>query len=114
MIPKVLRPIFLRERKLLGNLGRCAWLTVRRGLAAAHGVRTATPAAVSALALAGDTANPHPHVHSMFSPGAWDSTAADAVFLPGPADLDAARLTQLFRRLVLKMLVRRQRLSASP
>jgi hypothetical protein len=112
VIPKVLRPIFLRERKLLGELGRCAWQTVRRGLATVLG-RSVTPAAVTALALTGDTVNLHPHVHAIFSAGAWEGPAGDARFRPWPAAVDGARLTELFRRLVLQMLVRRHRLAAS-
>jgi len=49
-IPKMLRPIFLRERKLLGDLGQCAWQAVQRGLRAALGVRDATPGAVTVIA----------------------------------------------------------------
>jgi len=49
----------------------------------------------------------------MFSDGAWQGTVADARFLPWPRELDAERLTQLFRRLVLRTLVRRKRLSES-
>jgi len=112
-VPRLLRPIFMRERALLGELGRCLWTAVCRGLREALGVKAATPGAVTGNATLGDSANPHPHIHGMFSAGAWNGRAEDAAFLPWPAELNEERLTELFRRLVLDMLVKRQRLSRS-
>lgn len=109
VIQHLLRLIFLREREFLAEFGRCAWQAVRRGLATDLGQPEATPGAVTSLALAGDSSNQHPRVHVAFAGGDWDGTAPEAAFRPWPADLGAVRPTQLFRRLVLRMLVRRQR-----
>ncbi len=54
-IPKVLRPTFLRERRLLRLLSRCAWDAIRLGLETALG-RSAVPGATVSIASAGDLA----------------------------------------------------------
>lgn len=110
-IPKVLRGIFRRERKLLRDLCACAWKTLLEGLQTALGRPDAVPGAVCALASAGDIVNGNPHIHVAAAWGAWAGRAPDAQFLPWPTQLSAERLTELFRRCVLSMLVRRQRLA---
>jgi len=87
-IPKALRPTFLRERRLLGDLSRCAWRTLRSALRTTLATKDAVPAAVIASATAGDTAHAHPHLHSFVSWGAWADSSPDARFLPWPLRLD--------------------------
>ncbi len=106
-IPKLLRPTFLRERRLLRLLSQCAWNTVRLGLQTALD-RSVVPGAVVSVATAGDLTNPHPHLHCIVSAGGW---RASGEFVPWPSWLSAERLTELFRRQVLAMLVREERLS---
>lgn len=110
-IPKVLRPTFLRERRLLRELSRCVWKVVKRALRVALKAPQAVPGAVAALATAGDILNANSHVHMILSAGAWSGKGPDATFLPWPSCLTAERLTELLRRSVLAMLARRQRLT---
>jgi hypothetical protein len=112
-VPKVLRRAFLRDRKLLLELSRCAWTTLCRGLSMAVGDRHVRPGAVLARATAGDLANGHPHLHAIVSCGVWTDSGRGEGFLPWPAHLDGSHLEALFRRRVLALLVRRERLAKS-
>jgi len=106
-LPKLLRPTFLRERRLLRELSRCAWKTLKQGLRAALGQPDAEPAAVISKASAGDLGNPNPHLHCVVAHGAW----VEDRFVEWPPRLTAERLEELFRRRVLAMLVKQQRLT---
>ena len=109
-IPKMLRPIFLRDRTLLRELSACAWKALQRGLRTAFGRRDVVPGAVMALATAGDLLNGHPHVHAIVSHGAWTGSGQDTVFRPWQLSLTSEHLEQLFRRYVLRLLTRRGRI----
>lgn len=109
-IPKMLRSTFLRERRLLRLLSRCAWNTVRLGLETALD-RSIFPGAIVSVATAGDLTNPHPHLHCIVSAGGWDRTSGE--FVSWPPWLGPELLTELFRREVLSMLVWEERLSES-
>ena len=74
-IPKVLRPAFRRDRKLLGELSRCAWRSLCLYLQHALGSDT-VPAAVLAIQTYGDQLNFHPHLHSLVAEGGWGETTA--------------------------------------
>ncbi|MHB2020056.1 MAG: transposase [Candidatus Xenobia bacterium] len=71
-------------------------------------VRDPTPTMSGRLSVstAGDLVKPHPHLHCIVSSGAW---VGDSL-LPWPDALTGDRLEALFRRHVLKMLVRQERL----
>ena len=58
-IPRVLRPAFRRDRRLLGDLARCAWKTLRQYFQAALG-KESVPGAIVAIQSYGDTLNFHP------------------------------------------------------
>ncbi len=58
-IPKVLRPTFRRDRRLLGELARCAWKTLRE-YAQAKISSEAVPGAIVAIQTYGDQLNFHP------------------------------------------------------
>ena len=47
-IPRVLRPAFRKDRKLLGQLSRCAWISLRQSAEAALG-KGSVPGAVVAI-----------------------------------------------------------------
>ena len=49
---------------------------------------------------------PHPHLHAVVAAGAW----VDGEFVPWPAVVTSERLEAMFRRHVLAMLVREERL----
>ena len=110
VIPKMLRPIFLRDRTVLRELSACAWKALQRGLRTAFGRRDVVPGAVMALATAGDLLNGHPHVHAIVSHGAWTGSGQDTVFRPWQLSLTSEHLEQLFRRYVLQLLTRRGRI----
>lgn len=105
-IPRVLRLTFRRNRRLLGELARCAWKSLREYSAARLGSEK-VPGAIVAIQSYGDQLNWHPHLHSLVSDMAWDHTG-DCVSLGWP---NAQVLTQLFRHYVLEMLRVERRLS---
>ncbi|NDD31637.1 MAG: hypothetical protein EB084_25585, partial [Proteobacteria bacterium] len=110
-IPKMLRSAFLRDGKMLRELGRCAWKVLRHGLATAAGDAMAVPGALLSRATAGDLMNPHPHLHAIVSCGAWSDGGRGESFLPWPPHLTGGRLEALFQREVLRMMVKRERLA---
>jgi hypothetical protein len=112
-VPKALRRAFLRDRNLLHELGRCAWATLCRGLSVAVNDRQARPGALLSRAPSGDLGNPHPHLHTIVSCGAWVGGGRGEGFLPWPVHLKGEHLEELFRRKVLALLVRRDRLAQS-
>jgi hypothetical protein len=56
-LPKRLRLFFLYDRRLLGDLSRCAWETVRELFRAGLGERHAVPGMVVSIQTYGDLAN---------------------------------------------------------
>ena len=111
-MPKLLRPAFLRDRSLLGDLVTCVWRTLCQGLSTALGQAAAKPGAIIGAATAGDMVNRHVHVHCIVSCGAWLAhPQGGELFLPWPLRLTPANLEELFRRKLLSMLLRRERVS---
>ena len=90
-IPKALRSAFRRDRKLLGELCRCAWQTLREYVEAVLGPGY-TVGAIFAIQTWGDQLNWHPHIHALVSDGAWTQ---DGVSFPF-GGIDSAVLTRLF------------------
>ena len=107
-IPKVLRGLFGRERRLLGLLSRCAYEAVRRAYGAYLEDRTVVPGFVASIQTFGSfAANFHPHIHALATQGAFQR---DGEFLPvGTVNTDV--IEELFRRLVLTRLHRAERLT---
>jgi hypothetical protein len=107
-IPKVLRGLIQRERRLLGILSRSAFDAVAKAFQARLGRRDLRPGAVASLQTFGAFgANFHPHVHALVSDGAF---TPDGAFLPLPT-VDLPVVEELFRRLVLLRLHQAERLS---
>jgi hypothetical protein len=102
-IPKRLRAWCLHRRKLLGDIAPVAARTV------ATAVRTLTReddlsvGIVACIQTHGSLANWHPHLHMIVTDGGFRS---DGTFVPWPAH-DTVRLTEAFRRAVLRLFVRR-------
>ena len=102
-IPKALRGLFQRERRLLGLLTRCAHACVQKMLRQVTDQPHAQVGMVNALQTFGSyAANFHPHVHALVT---------DGVFLPDDSfervwHWDQRALTELFRRMVLAALRR--------
>jgi len=106
-IPKALRGLFERERKLLGLLPRCAFGAVRRLYQEHVSRRDAVPGMVASIQTFGSALNFHPHVHALVTEGVLEKGGG---FLP-LAQPDLAALEELFRHVVLAELVRAERLS---
>jgi hypothetical protein len=105
-VPKRLRLFFLYDRSLLGELSRCAWRTVRDLYRAGLEDRHAVPGMVVSIQTYGELANWQPHLHCLVSSGVTDRAGE---FLP--LDLPPSAVAEeLFRRRVLRMLVRRGKL----
>ena len=110
-IPKALRRLFLRERRLLGLLPRCAAEAVTRCWHAVLDRRDGVPGVVASIqTFGGFGANWNPHVHALATDGL---ILPGGAFVPLPAyDETLERLlTETFRRLVLRALHKEERIS---
>lgn len=105
-IPKMLRAAFRRDRRLLGELSRCAWRSLREYYEADLGTGT-VPGAVFALQSYGDQLNFHPHLHSLVSDLGWSPDGVASRI----SRIDSPLLTRLFQHHVLEMMVSQHRLS---
>ena len=105
-IPRVLRPAFRKDRKLLGALSRCAWTSLRQYTEATLG-KGSVPGAVVAIQTYGDELNAHPHIHLLASDQAWKPDGrSDSM-----GEVDSEVLTRLFQHQVLETMVAHRRLS---
>jgi hypothetical protein len=102
-VPKRLRPYFLYDRKLLGELSRVAARTVISFMRATVGEKDLSVGIVSSIQTHGSLANWHPHLHMLVTDGGF---RPDGTFVHLPLH-DVATLTEAFRRAVLKMFVKR-------
>ncbi len=109
-IPRAIRGIMLRDRRLLKLIPRCAFFAVRRAMEEALPKGTATgaaPGAVLAIHTAGNLLQWNPHVHGIVTEGLFDR-AGRFVHLP---DLDSRLVNNLFGEKLLKELLKRERIS---
>ena len=71
-IPKMLRPSFLWDRKLYGDLCRCAYAATKKFFARQFPeLQEAVPAMVVAPQSFGNLANFHPHAHALTALGVF-------------------------------------------
>ena len=70
-IPKILRRYFLYDRKLLSDLTRCAWETLKEFFQEAVPEEDAVPGAVIAIHTFGDFLGWHPHLHVLCTDGCF-------------------------------------------
>jgi hypothetical protein len=103
-VPKRLRPYFLYDRRLLGNLSRVAARTVAAFWRATVGEKDLAVGIVSSIQTHGSLANWHPHLHLLVTDGGF---RPDGTFVRLPLH-DVAMLTEAFRRTVLRMFVKRE------
>jgi len=107
-IPRVLRGLFQRERRLLGLLVRPARDAIVPSVRAILDRHEATPGLVVSIQTFGSyAANFHPHVHALLTDGAFTE---EGEFLQLPY-FDARLVEEVFRRRVLQRLHRAERLS---
>ena len=103
-VPKRLRPCFLYDRKLLGELSRVAARTVTAFVRATIGERDLSVGIVSSIQTHGSLANWHPHLHLLVTDGGFRPYCT---FVLIPLH-DVVTLTEAFRRTVLKLFVKRE------
>jgi len=109
-IPRVLRGLFERERKLLGLLSQTAYASILKTFQALLDRNDVRPGCVISLQSFGAYgANFNPHCHALVSEGAFST---DGEFLPLPS-LDTSAVMEIFRRLLLLRLHQAERLSES-
>ena len=101
-IPKRLRAYCLYRRRLLGEIARVATRTVTAAIRTLTGERDLAVSIVACLQTHGSRANWHPHLHLLVTDGGF---RLDGTFVSWPAH-DTARLTEAFRRAVLRPFVR--------
>ena len=106
-IPKILRRYFLYDRKLLSELSRCTWKSLKAFLEIAVLKQEATPGAVIAIQTFGDflNFNPprriNPHCHVLCTDGAFYESGSFRVAPP----LDTEPMEKIFQHEVLGMLL---------
>jgi hypothetical protein len=105
-IPKMLRVFFKLNRRLLGELSRCAVRAILLYFQTADAANL-EPGIVAVLQTFGDRINFHPHLHFLVTEGGADEAG---VFRRVPR-IDDARLAEIFAREVLAFLVARGLLS---
>ncbi len=107
-IPKALRGVFERERRLLGLLSRCAYETVRRTWGVGFEAADSRPGTVCSIQTFGSyAANFHPHIHALLTDGV---ATPDGEWLRLP-QWTPQTLEEVFRRVVVRRLVQAERLS---
>jgi hypothetical protein len=106
-IPRALRGLFERERRLLGLLARTGYEAIRRAFAALVDDPAAVPGVVISIQTFGSFANFHPHLHALATDGA---IGPDGTFLSLP-ELNPQLIEEVFRRLVITRLHAAERLS---
>jgi hypothetical protein len=101
-IPKRLRAYCLYRRRLLGEIARVAARTVTAAIRTLTSERELAVGIVACLQTHGSRANWHPHLHLLVTDGGF---RPDGTFVTWPVH-DTARLTEAFRRAVLRLFVR--------
>ncbi len=105
-IPKMLRVFFKYNRRLLGELCRCALRSLTRYFEVTTG-SVPMPGVIAAIQTYGDRINFHPHLHFLVTEGGVD----EAGFFHKIPRIDDSRLAELFAREVLADLVHKELLS---
>jgi hypothetical protein len=106
-IPKVLRGLFRRDRRLLGKLCRCGWETLVEMYRAAFPEEDVMGAAVIAIQTAGDQLQWRPHLHALVPDAVWTRDGRRLSI----SYLDPHTMTRVFQAKVLRMLVDEHRLT---
>ena len=101
-IPKRLRAYCRSRRRLLGEIARVAAPSVTAAIRTLTRERDLAVGIVACLQTHGSRANWHPHLHRLVTDGGF---RPDGTFVAWPAH-DTARLTEAFRRAVLRWFVR--------
>lgn len=108
-IPRILRRLFLWDRKLLGLLSQCAYTTLKELYQAALARKDLLPGVVIAIQTFGSLVNFHPHLHALVTCGALTPLGE---FFPLPP-LSAQPLEKLFAHKVFSMLLAQRKISST-
>ena len=109
-IPKILRRYFLYNRKLLSDLSRCGWESLKEFFKETVPEKDAAPGAVIAIQSFGDFLGFNPHLHILCSDGCFYGeglsacTARAGMFRVAPR-FETKQLESIFRHKVFKMLL---------
>ena len=99
-IPKMLRPYFMHERKLLGDLARLAYETIQELMSEVAGDPRARPGVVAVPQTFGNAVRAHPHIHCLASRGIWNEQGQ---WTPVPY-IDSLAAEKLFAHKVFRFL----------
>jgi hypothetical protein len=110
VVPKMFRRLFLRDREMMRGLCRAAQNATETFYRTALGCDDVRPGLITIPQLFGDALNPHAHLHSLVTDGAFSE---DGQFhqLLYDTQSDISVLQKLFAREVLDFLVAKGRLS---
>jgi len=114
-IPKILRRYYLYDRKLLSELSRCAWETLKKFFQEAALVgdpvlgreKGAVPGAVIAIHSFGDFLGWHPHLHILCTDGCF---CGNGMFRVAPL-FELKHLEEIFRHNVFKMMLSKEKVT---
>ena len=106
-IPKVLRRLFSRDRKLLAQLARCAADTIYELFHAISLHKSFKPGFILSIQTFGDLLTWHPHIHCLVTDGSFDSYG-NFHTLP---HIDSSKANIIFREKVFAMLKNHHRIS---
>ena len=106
-VPKMLRPHFRFDRKLLGKLSRCAYQCLKEFFCKTLNTKEGVPGVVISIQTFGDLVNFHPHLHCLVTDGCFMPNGWFHV-LP---KIDVRKLEKLFQHKVLKLLLKEKRIS---
>src|SRR5713226_81576 len=106
-IPKMLRPHFRFDRKLLGKLSQRAYQCLKEFFCKTLNKKEGALGVVMSIQTFGDLINFHPHLHCLVT---------DGCFLPNGwfyvlPEIDVRKLEKLFQHKVLKLLLKEKRIS---
>ncbi|MBW1737359.1 MAG: transposase [Deltaproteobacteria bacterium] len=101
IIPKILRRYFLYDRKLLSDLSRCGWESLKLFFQETVPEKDAAPGAVIAIQSFGDFLGFNPHLHILCSDGSF---YGEGMFRVAPR-FETRQLEKIFRYEVFKMLL---------
>ena len=107
-IPKILRRYFLYDRKLLADLSRCAWESLKVFLQDAVDENDPIPGAVIAMQSFGDFLGFNPHTHILVTDGCFYGD--DGMFRVAPP-FELKKLEAIFRHKVLRMLLNKGKIT---
>jgi len=106
-IPKILRRYCLYDRKLLSELSRCGWESLKGYFRLVSRDPKAVPGAAVAIQTFGDFLGFNSHLHVLISDGCFHESGMLTV-APG---IDCKILERLFRDQVLRMLLKKDKIT---